>query len=103
MPIADSTLILEGQQDFSGGMNSSLSPTLIPENSVATAVNLTFRGGRPKSRPGFRQIGLQGGTPNGLNIFTSRLYQGSIFYAERREIQPQHYWCFRRLCNSDKS
>ena len=85
MPIADSTLILEGQQDFSGGMNSSLSPTLIPENSVATAVNLTFRGGRPKSRPGFRQIGLQGGTPNGLNIFTSRLYQGSIFYAERRE------------------
>jgi hypothetical protein len=85
MPIADSTLILEGQQDFSGGMNSSLSPTLIPENSVATAVNLTFRGGRPKSRPGFKQIGLQGGTPNGLNIFTSRLYQGSLFYAERRE------------------
>ena len=85
MPIADSTLILEGQQDFSGGMNSSLSPTLIPENSVATAVNLTFRGGRPKSRPGFKQIGLQGGTPNGLNIFTSRLYQGSLFYAERRD------------------
>jgi hypothetical protein len=85
MPIADSTLILEGQQDFSGGMDSSLSPTLISANAVATAVNLTFRGGRPKSRPGFRQIGLQGGTPNGLNIFTSRLYQGSIFYAERRE------------------
>jgi hypothetical protein len=85
MPIADSTLILEGQQDFSGGMNSSLSPTLIPENSVATAVNLTFRGGRPRSRPGFKQVNLQGGTPNGLNIFTSRLYQGSSFYAERRE------------------
>jgi len=85
MPIADSTLILEGQQDFSGGMDSSLSPTLINGNAVATAVNLTFRGGRPKSRPGFKQIGLQGGTPNGLNIFTSRLYQGSIFYAERRE------------------
>jgi len=85
MPIADSTLILEGQQDFSGGMNSSLSPTLIPDNSVATAVNLTFRGGRPRSRPGFRQVSLQGGSPNGLNIFTSRLYQGSIFYAERRE------------------
>jgi hypothetical protein len=85
MPIADSTLILEGQQDFSGGMDSSLSPTLINGNAVATAVNLTFRGGRPKSRPGFKQIGLQGGTPNGLNIFTSRLYQGSLFYAERRE------------------
>lgn len=85
MPIADSTLILEGQQDFSGGMNSSLSPTLIPDNSVATAVNLTFRGGRPRSRPGFKQIGLQGGSPNGLNLFTSKLFQGSLFYAERRE------------------
>lgn len=85
MPIADSTLILEGQQDFSGGMNSSLSPTLIPDNSVATAVNLTFRGGRPRSRPGFKQIGLQGGSPNGLNLFTSKLFQGSLFYSERRE------------------
>ena len=85
MPIADSTLILEGQQDFSGGMNSSLAPTLIPENAVATAVNLTFRGGRPRSRPGFRQVGLQGGTPTGLDILTSELNQGVHFYSERRE------------------
>lgn len=84
MPIADSTLILEGQQDFSGGMDSSLSPTLIGNNSVATAVNLTFRGGRPSSRPGFRQVGLQSGINGGLDRFSEGYYQGGVFYEERR-------------------
>lgn len=85
MPIADSTLILEGQQDFSGGMDSSLSPTLINGNSVATAVNLTFRGGRPSSRPGFRQVSLVSGANSGIDIFTNQFFQGSCFYLERRE------------------
>lgn len=84
MPIADSTLILEGQQDFSGGMDSSLSPTLINENAVATAVNVTFRGGRPKSRPGFRQVSLVSGANSGLNILSNSYFQGSAFYLERR-------------------
>jgi hypothetical protein len=85
MPIADSTLILEGQQDFSGGMDSSLSPTLINGNSVATAVNLTFRGGRPSSRPGFRQVSLVSGANAGLDILTNQYFQGSAFYLERRQ------------------
>ena len=85
MPIADSTLILEGQQDFSGGMDSSLSPTLINGNSVATAVNLTFRGGRPSSRPGFRQVSLVSGVNSGLDILTTQFFQGSAFYLERRQ------------------
>jgi len=84
MPIADSTLILEGQQDFSGGMDSSLSPTLVNGNSVATAVNLTFRGGRPKTRPGFRQVSLVSGANSGLDILTTQYFQGSAFYLERR-------------------
>lgn len=84
MPIADNTLILEGQQDFSAGMDSSLSPTLIGNNAVATAVNLTFRGGRPSSRPGFRQVGLQSGINEGLDKFSEGYYQGGVFYEERR-------------------
>ena len=79
MPIADSTLILEGQQDFSGGMDSSLSPTLIGENAVAAAVNVTFRGGRPSSRPGLRQMPLSSGQFNGLNNLTN-----GYFHLERR-------------------
>lgn len=84
MPIADSTLILEGQQDFSGGMDSSLSPTLISENAVATAVNITFRGGRPRTRPGFRQVSLVSGDNAGLNVLTNEYFQGAAFYLERR-------------------
>ena len=84
MPIADSTLILEGQQDFSGGMDSSLSPTLIGENAVAAAVNVTFRGGRPSSRPGLRQMPLSSGQFNGLNNLTNGYFQGAHFYLERR-------------------
>jgi hypothetical protein len=90
MPIADSTLILEGQQDFSGGMDSSLSPTLINPNTVATAVNVTFRGGRPTTRPGFKQIALSApsetsGLNSGLDIFTTGYFQGTAFYLERRD------------------
>jgi len=84
MPIADSTLILEGQQDFSGGMDSSLSPTLISANAVATAVNLTFRGGRPRTRPGFRQVSLFSGAFSGNEVFTKQNFQGSYFYQESR-------------------
>jgi len=84
MPIADSTLILEGQQDFSGGMDSSLSPTLISANAVATAVNLTFRGGRPRTRPGFRQVSLFSGAFSGNEAFTKQNFQGSYFYQDSR-------------------
>jgi len=84
MPIADKTLILEGQQDFSGGMDSSLAPTLIGNNAVATAVNITFRGGRPGTRPGFRQVSLSSGTNDGLNSYTNGYFQGAHFYFERR-------------------
>ncbi|MFZ9681271.1 MAG: hypothetical protein ACO3CL_07605 [Bacteroidia bacterium] len=84
MPIADSTLILEGQQNFSGGMDSSLSPGLIRENAVSMAVNLTFRGGNPSTRPGLRQVLLRPGVNGGLDALTFGLFQGSFFYIERR-------------------
>jgi hypothetical protein len=86
MAIADTTLLLEGQQDFSGGMDASLSPTLIPANTVATAVNITFRGGRPSTRPGFRQVPLSSPASDpGLNLFVNSYFQGSHFYLERRQ------------------
>ena len=56
MAIADSTLLLEGQRDFSGGMDSSKAPNMISDNAVSRAVNVTFRGGTPITRPGFRQL-----------------------------------------------
>ena len=67
-------------------MDSSLSPTLIGDNAVATAVNVTFRGGRPSTRPGFRQVTLSSPPSNsGLNVLANNYFQGSNFYLERRQ------------------
>ena len=87
MAIADTTLLLEGQRDFSGGMDSSLVPALIPENAVYRAVNVTFRGGTPKTRPGFKQLDLSTGINEGLSYFVSGFMQGAYFYQDRRSTK----------------
>lgn len=87
MAIADTTLLLEGQRDFSGGMDSSKAPNLIAPNSVSRAVNVTFRGGTPMTRPGFKQLVLADANENanlGLDFFVNGLFQGSYFYQDRR-------------------
>jgi len=87
MAIADTTLLLEGQRDFSGGMDSSKAPNLIAPNSVSRAVNVTFRGGTPTTRPGFNQLVLANATVDangGLDFFVNGLFQGSYFYQDRR-------------------
>jgi len=87
MAIADSTLLLEGQRDFSGGMDSSRAPNLISDNAVSRAVNVTFRGGTPITRPGFRQLVLANAdveANNGLDFFVNGLFQGGYYYQDRR-------------------
>ena len=87
MAIADTTLLLEGQRDFSGGMDSSRSPNLISDNAVSRAVNVTFRGGTPSTRPGFRQLILANANVDansGLDYFVNGLFQGGYYYQDRR-------------------
>ena len=93
MAIADSTLLLEGQRDFSGGMNSSLVPALIPENSVYRSVNVTFRGGTPTTRPGLRQVNLDNGINSGIDIFVAEFMQGAFFYKETRQSKNSSLFC----------
>ena len=93
MAIADSTLLLEGQRDFSGGMNSSLVPALIPENSVYRSVNVSFRGGTPATRPGLRQLNLNNGTNSGIDIFVNEFMQGASFYKETRTNRNSSLFC----------
>jgi len=50
--------IVDGQQDWTGGMDGSIVPHLAAKNVVLAAVNCTFRGGRPKTRPGYLQTFL---------------------------------------------
>jgi hypothetical protein len=96
MAIADTTLLLEGQRDFSGGMDSSKAPNLIAPNTVSRSVNVTFRGGTPTTRPGFNQLVLANATTNaneGLDYFVNGLFQGSYFYQDRREGKSPCLFC----------
>ena len=94
MAIADTTLLLEGQRNFSGGMNASVVPTLVPEDAVHQAVNVTFRGGTPATRPGFSQVILNNGitstfSTGGLDEFVNGFMQGSHFYnPESTSVNP---------------
>ena len=96
MAIADSTLLLEGQRDFSGGMDSSKSPNLIGANAVSRAVNVTFRGGTPATRPGFQQLILANaveGANLGLDFFVNGLFQGAFYYQDRRAGYNPSLFC----------
>ena len=96
MAIADSTLLLEGQRDFSGGMDSSKSPNLIGGNAVSRAVNVTFRGGTPTTRPGFQQLILANAVEEanlGLDFFVNGLFQGAFYYQDRRAGYNPSLFC----------
>lgn len=94
MAIADTTLLLEGQRDFSGGMNSSVVPTLVPDDAVHMAVNVTFRGGTPATRPGLSQVILNNAestsfSAGGLDDFVNGFMQGAFFYrATTDDLSP---------------
>jgi hypothetical protein len=54
--IADKNRIYDGWVSLEGGVDAGRAPTLIDPNQVVSAENMTFRGGRPRPRPGFRKL-----------------------------------------------
>lgn len=54
--IPDKNRIYDGFTSLEGGVDAGRAPVLIDPNQVVSAENTTFRGGRPKPRPGFRQL-----------------------------------------------
>jgi len=54
--IQDRLRIYDGWTQLEGGVDAGRAPTLIEPNQVESCENLTFRGGRPSPRPGFRQL-----------------------------------------------
>lgn len=48
--------VIDGSAIFDGGMDSYMNPRYLPQNKVALAENLTFRGGIAQTRPGSRTI-----------------------------------------------
>ena len=55
--VVDPNRIFDGFATLEGGVDSGRAPNLIEGNQVASAENMVFRGGKPKTRPGIRLIG----------------------------------------------
>ena len=60
-----------------GGMDSSRYPNLIGKDYSALGVNLTFRGGRPRTRPQFQQLAYTG---TGASYVKYGYFQGGLNY-----------------------
>jgi hypothetical protein len=65
---------------FEAGMNSGISPILLPKNQLAFATNTTFRGGYPTHRPPFTKQTLSFGSIGVQAAFLGGLWQGGGYY-----------------------
>ena len=97
--------IADGQQDWTGGMDGSVVPHLAAKNCVLASINCTFRGGRPKTRPGYVQTFLlddpealpqdDGKPSSSRTLFQSgldwqgtksgNLFQGAVLYNNKKD------------------
>jgi len=97
--------VFDGQLDWTGGMDGSVVPALAAKNVVTASVNCTFRGGRPKTRPGYVQAFLlddpeaqpqdDGNPASSRTMFQSgtdysgeksgNLFQGAFLYNNKKD------------------
>jgi len=83
--MADPARKLAGFNELSQGMDSGIAPVLLPPNQSAMAVNVTFRGDFPETRPPWKNHVLNGGFDTGNNPLPlpatwTGIFQGSQFY-----------------------
>lgn len=80
MPAPYKDCLVDGISVVTGGMNSGMAPRLLLSNQVALAVNLTGRGGLPKTRPVYRKVGLAYESNGTQTAATQALFQDAHFY-----------------------
>ncbi|MEI6870660.1 MAG: hypothetical protein WCL08_00120 [Verrucomicrobiota bacterium] len=61
-------------------MDSSRYPDLIGENYCAMGVNVSFRGGKPKTRPQFKQVAIGDESNSTVKLVRDGMFQGGICY-----------------------
>ena len=66
-------------KQFDRGINSDISPLLLPPNQCAYATNATFRGDFVNSRPAFNNIPLTDNTGGAFQLATA-LFQAACFF-----------------------
>jgi hypothetical protein len=89
--------VYDGQYNWVKGMDSSLAPHVADHSTVQMGINVTFRGGRPATRPGNQQIFLTDDPdyPGSLALFstgrdssnvkTGNYFQGAFFYTNKTD------------------
>jgi hypothetical protein len=77
--INDPQVQTDGFIDLNGGMNSAMAPSSLPASACSLGLNVTFRGGKVATRPGFSEISLANGLNDGLSYINDE-YQGAHFY-----------------------
>lgn len=80
--ILDKNRIFDGWQSLEGGVDAGRAPTLLDPNQVYSADNMVFRGGHPKTRPGWRKL---------TETFKNPLHSYYATYSPPDPAHPEHY------------
>jgi len=81
--VNDPNVQTDGFIDLEGGMNSAIPASSLPASSCALGLNVTFRGGKATTRPGFRQLLLKNGLNDGFS-YLDDYFQGAALYFNTR-------------------
>lgn len=72
--------LVDGATDLLGGVDEGFEPLLLKPNEVSRAINVTMRGGFPRTRPGFINRPLQFARGEYGAWFISHIFQGYSHY-----------------------
>lgn len=97
MAIRDKNRVFSGFDNLSDGMDAGRNPSLIAQTQCASADNMVFRGGVPRTRPAFALVSIdfsdegvvydadgffvELGGPSGSDDFFNGIFQGACYYS----------------------
>lgn len=73
--------ILDTVENTIGGCHGGVPPQLLSKNQVAFSVNITHRGGKPKTRPALRKVTLNFADDESDTNATTKLFQRASYYS----------------------
>lgn len=96
--ILDKNRIFAGYDSLASGMDAGRNPSLIEKDQCANSENMIFRGGVPKTRPGFDNVSISYGEIGGhydtngffvsmttgdesSTVFYQGMFQGAVYYS----------------------
>ena len=78
--------VFDGFETLEEGMNGGLHPSLVPGNQAYKSINVTFRGGKPRTRPRFQEITIVADSST-LALIRDRKFQGMLPYRDKNSVE----------------